>query len=352
MDPKMEKLMSVLGIVAAVIIAVIALFVAGKMLGLFKATPSSVSENQVNSESVTMIDVTGTSFDEAKTKLRALELEVQASYQSSASVEKDFVVSQSITAGQEIQANSVVELVVSSGEDGVTVPSVVGKSEAEAKVALESEGFIMSKDFSASDSVAKGNIISQVPAEGQSAPNGSTVAVVISSGKSTNSVIVPDIRLQTEAAAKTLLTAASLTWSTIDEAYSDTVPIGCVVSQSYSPGLTVDEGTSVNFTLSLGPETVSYKCNFNVNAPSSYQGGNAEIVLTQTGTNNVLYHSTVTGFPVSINLNNIQGQGTGVITITYTISTTVDIENEDGTISSQVKSETKAEYQNVTFTQE
>lgn len=352
MDPKMEKLMSVLGIVAAVIIAVIALFVVGKMLGLFKATPSSVSENQVNSEAVSMIDVTGMSFDEAKTKLRALELEVQASYQSSASVEKDLVVSQSIAAGQEVQANSVVELVVSSGEDGIAVPSVVGKSEAEAKVALESEGFIMSKDYSASDSVAKGNIISQVPAEGQSAPKGSTVTVVISSGKSTNSVIVPDIRLQTEAAAKTLLTAASLTWSTIDETYSDTVPIGCVVSQSYSPGLTVDEGTSVNFTLSLGPKTVSYKCNFNVNAPSSYQGGNAEVVLTQTGSNNVLYNSTVTGFPVAINLNKIQGQGTGVITITYTVSTTVEIENEDGSTSNQVKNEIKAEYQNVTFTQE
>lgn len=350
MDPKMEKLMMVLGVVAAVIIGLIALFLVGRVFGLFKATPSGISENSISSEMVEMIDVRGMTFDEAKQKIQNMDLKVQATYEPSSTILKDYVISQNVEPGSRVAKGGVVELTVSSGKDGIAVPSVIGKSEAEAKVALETEGFVMQKQTSASDSVAKGNVISQTPSEGESAAKGSTVTVVISTGKSTNSVTVPDIRLHTEADAKALLTAAGLTWSTIDEDYSDTVPVGCVISQSYSPNLTVDEGTSVNFTLSLGPKTVVYKCNFSVNAPPTYQGGPATVTLTQDGTNTVLFSTTTTTFPVGINLSNITGGGTGVITIHYTITSTVVNENEDGTTSSETKSEEKSDYQQVTFT--
>ena len=262
------------------------------------------------------------------------------------------VISQSVAEGEDVARNSVITLEISSGADGVTVPSVVGKSEAEAKVTLEAEGFILVKDYSASDTVAKGNIVSQTPAEGESVAKGSNVTIIVSTGKSTNSVSVPDIRLHTEADAKAMLTAAGLTWSTIEEDYSDTVPAGCVISQSYSPNVTVDEGTSVNFTLSLGLKTVAYKCNFSVNAPGGYQGGSAEVVLTQNDTGAVLFRTQATGFPVAINLNNITGSGAGVITISYKVSTTVQEQYEDGTVGTSTKEESKSEYQQVTFTQQ
>lgn len=351
-DPKMEKIMAVLGVVAAVIIVLIALFVVGKMTGLLKA--SSTSDNAVVSEGekVQMIDLQGFTFEEAKSRLNALGLAVEASYKASSTVQKDMVISQSVAVGEEVAPSTVITLEISSGADGVTVPSVVGKSEAEAKVTLEAEGFILVKDYSASDTVAKGNIISQTPAEGESVTKGSNVTVIVSTGKSTNSVTVPDIRLHTEADAKAMLTAAGLTWSTIEEDYSDTVPAGCVISQSYSPNVTVDEGTSVNFTLSLGLKTVAYKCNFSVNAPSGYQGGNAEVVLTQSDTGAVLFRTQTTAFPVAINLNNITGSGTGVITISYKVSTTVQEQYEDGTVGTSTKEESKSEYQQVAFTQQ
>ncbi len=351
-DPKMEKLMMGLGIIAAVIIGLIALFFVGRTIGLFKATPSSVSENETEDDMVIMIDVKGMTFEEAKEQLQDLDLKVQATYETSGTVEKDHVIDQNVAAGSETPKGSVIELKVSSGKDGVAVPSVIGKSEAEAKVALEAEGFVMQKETSASDSVAKGNVISQSPSEGESAAKGSTVTVVISTGKSTNSVTVPDIRLQTEQDARALLTAAGLTVGTVNEDYSDTVPVGCVVSQSYSPNLTVDEGTSVNFTLSLGPKIVVYKCNFSVNAPVAYQGGPATVTLVQNGTNTVLFNSTTTSFPVLINLSNIMGGGTGVITIDYTVTSTVVHENEDGTTSNETKTENKSDYQQVTFTEQ
>ena len=344
--------MAIMGIAVAVIIVFVLVIVLGQKLGgVFKSGSSTVSGEELEAN-ITMINVVGKNFDEAKTTLRGMGLEVQATYETSATVAKDNVISQNVAEGEKIAEGSVVELAVSSGADGVVVPSVIGKTEAEARVALENEGFQMQKEESPSDSVPKGNVVSQNPSDGQSAEKGSVVSVIISTGKSSKAVAVPDIRLQTEADAKALLTAAGLTWTTIDQAYSDIVPMGCVISQSYSPGVSVDEGTSVNFTISMGSQVVTYKCNFNVNAPSAYQGGSAEVVLTQAGTNAVLFKTNVSAFPVGINLTGITGEGSGVITVTYTVSTPVEQQNDDGSVSTGMKQEVKSDYQQVAFQQE
>lgn len=354
-DPRMEKVMGVLGVIAAVIIAVIAIVVVSKMFGIFKSTTGDLTKKTEVSESVRMIAVTGKNYDVAKGELKALGFSVEATYVSSATVEKDQVISQSIEDGEVVPVGSVVELEVSSGTDGVAVPNVTGLTEAEAKVNLENSGFTMAKEEGASDSVAKGNVISQNPAYGESIPKGSTVTVIISTGASTTAVEVPDIRLQTETDAKAMLTANNLSWSTVSEEYSDTVPIGCVVNQSYAPGTSVPEGTSVSFTLSAGPQNggaALYKCNFLVNAPSAYTGGNAVVTLTQPDTGAVLFATTTTSFPVTINLANISGSPNALISVTYTVVGNIVTENEDGTTESTPTAEEKTEYQQVTLTPE
>ncbi len=354
-DPRMEKVMGVLGVLAAVIIAAIAIVVVSKMFGVFKSTTGDLGKKTEVSESVRMIAVTGKNYDVAKGELKALGLSVEATYVSSATVEKDQVISQSIEDGEVIPVGSVVELEVSSGTDGVAVPNVTGLTEAEAKVNLENSGFTMAKEEGASDSIAKGNVISQNPNYGESIPKGSTVTVIISTGASETAVEVPDIRLQTETDAKAMLTAQNLSWSTVSEEFSDTVPIGCVVNQSYAPGTSVPEGTSVSFTLSAGPQNggnALYKCNFLVNAPSAYTGGNAVVTLTQPDTGAVLFATTTTAFPVTINLANISGSPNALISVTYTVIGNVVTEQEDGTTISTPTADEKTEYQQVTLTPE
>jgi len=333
----------------------IAIFIASKLLGVFKTT-GKTEENATAAQTdsvVTMIAVTGMSLDDARDKLYDLGLEVTAEYEASATVEKGQVLKQDIAEGQTVAAGSQVQLTVSSGKDGVSVPDVTNLSEAEARVTLEKEGFSMVKDESASDTVEKGNVVSQNPGAGESVEKGSTITVIISTGKSTNSVTVPDIRLQTLEDAKAKLSEAGLTYpATIEEEYSDVVPAGCVVSQSYAPNMTVDEGTEIVFTVSKGAEDklTYYKCNLSVNAPSTYAGGVATVTLTQTDTNTVLFQTKTTSFPVAINVTNIQGSANATITIEYTIDNTVITENEDGSINSVTTQDTKKETQAVTLT--
>lgn len=352
MDPRMERVMTVLGIIAALIIACIAIFVVAKMFGVFRSTQGQGAATEQVGQAVSMIEATGMTFEDAKASLKELGLEVRANYVSSSTVDKDQVIDQSIPAGESVATGTVVELTVSSGTDGLVVPDVTNLTEAEARVLLENEGFNMVKDESASDSVVKGNVITQNPASGESAQKGDTVTVIISTGKPNSSVTVPDIRLQTETDAKNMLTDAGLTWSTIDEAFSDAVPIGCVVAQSYAPNVTVPEGTGVSFTLSKGPENgglALYKCNISVAAPPTYAGGNATVVLSQPDTGNILFQTVTTSFPVAINLTNIAGSQNALVSVTYTISSTVVVEDQDGVPQSTTHTEEKTEYQQVTL---
>lgn len=64
----------------------------------------------------------------------------------------------------------------------VTVPNVVGETEAQAIIDIQAVGLVESSTTAYSDIVAIGLVISQDPASGSSVASGSTVAVVISLG--------------------------------------------------------------------------------------------------------------------------------------------------------------------------
>ncbi len=316
-DPKMEKVMTVLTIITAIIIGLVAIFLVGKVLGLFNATPSNdeVKIETDSEESVTMPNVIGISLTEAKNTLNGLGLVVAETYESSDKYGENIVITQDVAADTSVAKNTTIKLVVSSGMNGIMIPSVVGKTEAEAKVALEAEGFVMVKETAASDSVAKGSVISQNPQSGTSAASGSTVTVVVCSGTNTTDITVPNLLGMDETAAKAALTAAGLKWTTIGEENSDTVTAGLVTSQSYTAGMTVSEGTSVDFVLSLGPK--GYSCNYSVGAPSDYSAGSDAIVILTNNVGAEIVRFTTNSFPFALNHGGIVGSETGSITVTY-----------------------------------
>ena len=315
-DPKMEKVMTVLMIVAAIIIALVAIFVVGRVLGLFGTGSSNDTEIEAESGMAAVPNVVGMTVDAASTALSEAGLTAKASYQESAEYEKDIIVSQDIEADTQVEAGTVLNLVVSSGKaEGVAVPDVVGKSEAEAKVTLEGEGFTISKQYSESDSVAKGNVISQSPLGASTAARGSSIQIVVSEGKTSTEVEVPDLVGKDETTAKSLLTAAGLSWSTISEENNDAVAAGLVLSQTYSAGMKVEAGTSVDFTVSLG--STGYSCSYNISAPADYLAGTEAIIVLLDSAGNELQRYSTTTFPYAMVKTGIVGSESGVVTVTY-----------------------------------
>lgn len=64
----------------------------------------------------------------------------------------------------------------------VTVPDVVGQTEASGTTELEGVGFVVAVTYESSETVAAGLIVSQSPAAGSEATYGSTVTIVVSTG--------------------------------------------------------------------------------------------------------------------------------------------------------------------------
>ncbi len=354
MEPGLEKLMTILGIVAAIIIVVIIVVLVGRIKGL---STSSEDETEITEEdaNVELPEIKGLSFDTAKRELENIGLTVTSTTVPSAEILKGNVVSitdvdgKELATGDELEEGSTVILMISSGDNGSSVPDVTGLSQAEAKVTLENSGFVVDITNSESDSVEAGNVISQNPQGGSDAEAGSTVIVVISSGKGAGggSIAVPDLKGMNEQAAKTALTASGLSFTSVTEENSDTVAAGLVISQTPTAGTTVEEGSSVDFVISLGPAVKTYGGTFNIAAPPGYTEGSAATLLVTSGSA-ILYQSTTTSFPVAVAINNAP-EPTGLLTVTYT-QTAAGQENDDGTFtqSSQTQQTTT---QALTFTQ-
>lgn len=318
-NPKMENVFTVLLVLAAVVVAVVAILIVLKLFNLFGDT--SLPENSnVEAESGMAIvpNVVGLSVADASKVLKDAGLSAKASYVESAEYDKDYIVSQDIEEGTQVAYNSILKLEVSSGKVvGATVPDVVGKSEAEARVMLEAEGFSMVKEEAESDSVEKGNVISQSPLGAETAPQGSAITVVISSGSNLKTVVVPDLTGKDEATAKQLLTDANLTCNTVTEEESDTVAAGLVISQTCAANEEVPEGTVVDIVLSSGPAIHNYTCSVSIEAPPNYlPGADATIVLVDSQGAELGRFAT-NSFPFTVNQSGIVGQGTGLVTVTY-----------------------------------
>ena len=101
----------------------------------------------------------------------------------------------------------------------------------------------------------EGQVISQGIDPGEKVEKGTTVSYVVSLGPETKYVTVPGLGGYTEADARARLENAGLSVGNVSYAYSSTVGEGYVIDQTASPGSSVEEGTSVGFTVSLGPES-------------------------------------------------------------------------------------------------
>jgi beta-lactam-binding protein with PASTA domain len=143
-----------------------------------------------------------------------------------------------------------------SGAGQVTVPNVVGDTQAAATTAITGAGLAVGTVTQQSSStVASGDVISESPSAGTSVNSGSAVNLVVSTGSA--QVTVPNVVGDTQAAATTAITGAGLVVGTVTTASSSTVASGNVISESPSAGTSVNSGSAVNLVVSTGPAPVT-----------------------------------------------------------------------------------------------
>ena len=305
-NPKMDKAITIMGIVAGVIIVGLIIFILVSFFGDFKFGKSNNKGNteisqDADTNGINVPDLKGYTLEEAQSALNALGLGIQnAGTTSSDTYPKGQIVSQTPDAGSTVEAHTTIEVIISSGQGEVAISSVVGMDETTAYNTLSNAGFVPVKEYAYDNTVEQGIVISQSPDGGALGKEGDSVKIVISRGPEsaagTTGISVPKITGQTEEAARAALTAAGLTAGSVTSAYSDTVPEGQIISQSPAEGSAAEEGAAVDFIISSGTkdgnsaEGTTYKMGVTIKRPDNASVAAANIYLYDgaDGTGNLL----------------------------------------------------------------
>ncbi len=350
LNPKMEKAVTIMGIVAAIIIVGIIVYIGGSFLGLFKfgdkkKEEKKPEEDQVQqeeeSEKVEMIDLKGYTYDEAQDALNTIHLGIKrGGEESSEEYPEGQIISQSEEAGTMVDKNTTIQVIISSGVGEFDVPDVKGKPKSEAESTLRNAGLVPVFDYQFDDSIPNDQVISQSPDAGARAKKGDTVTVMLSKGRETFQV--PDVRNKPEAEAREELAAAGIEVVSTSSDYADDIPEGNVISQSLTPGKTVEKGTQITLVISLGRKiTTTYYSlnNYSIELPNFIPDNatrvEARITLYKSEGDDVIDSWKATSFPYTVNASNIENCSQGYFVIdwkwTYLDEDDAEITEEDQT---------------------
>jgi beta-lactam-binding protein with PASTA domain len=130
-------------------------------------------------------NVRGQSDERARATLRDLGLVVELDRQYHDEVPQGDVIDQNPRGGTTIEVGKTVTLTVSRGKPPVEVPDLVGRTEEEAGALVTGAGLALRVTEEFSDTVPRGNVISQAPKAQTIVRKGDTVSIVLSKGPRT-----------------------------------------------------------------------------------------------------------------------------------------------------------------------
>lgn len=339
LNPKMDKAITIMGIVTAVIIVIVIIYLALSVAGVFKfggkknsESQQTESQTQTESESESetqtetegqMIDIRGMSVEDAQKAVDRLKLDLTVfAFETKQSDEKDgTILEQDVKAGDTVKRGSQINVVIAGKGDNtsemVKIPSVIGKTKSSAKSTLESAGFSVTFEYGDyNDSVAEDVVTAQSPSAKKQAAKGSTVTVTLSPGQ--KPITVPNVVGASQSHAESALAGAGLKYTYADSQYSDTVPAGSVISQTKS-GETVAAGTTITLTLSKGKQEIST----NVSKGISYSGEGTVVKAEYklVGKSGTVYDKGSYENTSSFTVSGTMKEATGSIVVTWTVQT-------------------------------
>jgi eukaryotic-like serine/threonine-protein kinase len=182
------------------------------------------------------------------------------------------VFEQSPVEGTGLERGGMVTILVSTGKKTVSVPDVVGSQLTDAVAQLTKAGLV-TKSVGVPSDKPSGTVTGQDPSSGTSVVEGTTVRINYSTGP--KPIAVPSVVGLDYSAALQQLQAAGFAVARTD--VENTQPAGVVVSQVPSGSSTAAKGSTVNLSVSNGPQTTPLP------DVTGQTQANAEAALTAAG---------------------------------------------------------------------
>ena len=362
LDPKMEKVVTIAGVVILALIVIIGLFMVGSFVSDFFKFGSKNPTPNVNTETtqetegtegtestedkqVEMISIVDMSLEEATEKLKELGLNITVVSFEKSEKEDGTILEQNESVGNMLDKGSTVSVVV-AGTDGemVPVPNVVGAEESDAVASIEAKGLLVERDFAVSDDVEAGRVISQDPADGE-VETGSRITIVISEGKG-KKLVPGDLVGKDIDTVYNKLTELGFVVNEL-EVKSDAYPTPGTVTKVAGAGASKEVGSTIDVSVSSGPETVKPVTYKFTETYSNADASAYEYVLYNANGEQIASSSMTVGNTINFGEKGI-ATSTGKLVLKWykTVETTTQVpsdvdENGDGVVDeNDVKEET------------
>jgi beta-lactam-binding protein with PASTA domain/predicted Ser/Thr protein kinase len=205
-------------------------------------------------DKINVVNVVGKPQAESELVLKRAGLKTDVTLKESDTAAKGTVTGQDPAGGSRVPKGSTVTLTVSSGPGTARVPDLTGQPRSAARKQLTDLGFKIVEEQQASDSVTENRVIGTRPDVGQELDKGSSVTLLLSSGK--ERVAVPDVKGLTEDEAKTTLESIGFTVTSTEQETTDADQVGKVLSQKPAAKATLAKGGAVALVVGKEPPEV------------------------------------------------------------------------------------------------
>lgn len=318
-----ERIIMVIGIFAAVLVAVVVIFVFSRLTGLFwpksgqdKETEVVTSETATEGINVSLADnqtympnVLGLPKDMAEAKLKEYNLVMSIETEDySDNYKADQVMRQDVAEGEVVEKWSTVGVTISKGSDKVDLSSLGLEqlSGEDAQKLLRDKELQVTLKEEANDNIETGKVIRYSP---QQAKAGDTIELVVSTGPKTAQGQVPKLIGRDEVTADALLKAAGLKTGTVAYDYDAGKPEGTVLSQSALPGTVLEPSATVDYVVNQMEEEGSTQAQA---ADESYYMGSIDTTCSLS--NYIGPASQTSSVKISIRLKQKDANGAEVYT--------------------------------------
>ena len=318
-----ERIIMVMGIFAAVLVAVVVIFVFSRLTGLFwpksgqdKETEVVTSETATEGINVSLADnqtympnVLGLPKDMAEAKLKEYNLVMSIETEDySDNYKADQVMRQDVAEGEVVEKWSTVGVTISKGSDKVDLSSLGLEqlSGEDAQKLLKDKELQVTLKEEANDNIETGKVIRYSP---QQAKAGDTIELVVSTGPKTAQGQVPKLIGRDEVTADALLKAAGLKTGTVTYDYDAGKPEGTVLSQSALPGTVLEPSATVDYVVNQMEEEGSTQAQA---ADESYYMGSIDTTCSLS--NYIGPASQTSSIKISIRLKQKDANGAEVYT--------------------------------------
>lgn len=261
----MERLLTAIGVITAVIIVVVVAVIFVRLGGIFHrgsgsagfATQASAEQKESSGLASTEIRVPkllGLTEKQAQNALSESFLKISYVYAESEEEKKGLVIAQSVAEGTVVSKQSTVSVTIGEGAGKIdlTELNLKQKHADTAKALLEAQKLTVVVREENDDLAEEGTVLSYSP---EMVSPGDTVVLTVSAGPLLSTVPMPLIEGMTEENAQVVLDTFGLTLGECTEETSETVAKGKIIHQEIEAKTETPEGTAVDYTVSIGKGT-------------------------------------------------------------------------------------------------